>query len=120
MEKMESGYLCEVLHYLLIDRLGTPLVKIPVDLVDVDHEAALDLLYALFKHCKCNEDWAAYAQYHNRLRYAQTPSISVPLGPLLQNNSPFNVKISWLSNRINGTQSPALYLLFSQFQAISS
>ena len=56
MEKMESGYLCEVLHYLLIDRLGTPLVKIPVDLVDVDHEAALDLLYALFKHCKCNED----------------------------------------------------------------
>ena len=56
MEKMESGYLCEVLHYLLINRLGTPLVKIPVDLVDVDHEAALDLLYALFKHCKCNED----------------------------------------------------------------
>ena len=57
---MESGYLCEVLHYLLIDRYGTPLVKIPVDLVVVDHEAALDLLDALFKHCKCYKNWVAY------------------------------------------------------------
>ena len=53
MERMESGYLCEVLHFLLKKRHGTPLVKLPVDLVDVDNEASLDLLCALFKHCKC-------------------------------------------------------------------
>lgn len=49
---MKSGYLCEVLHFLLMERLGTPLVKITVDLVDEDNEASLDLLCALFKHCK--------------------------------------------------------------------
>ena len=51
---MEIGYLCEVLHYLLKERLGTPLVKLSVDLVDKDNEAALDLLCVLFKHCKSN------------------------------------------------------------------
>ena len=53
MEKMESGYLCEVLHFILKKRHGTPLVKLPVDLADVDNEASLDLLRVLFKHCKC-------------------------------------------------------------------
>ena len=53
---MESGYLCEVLHFLLKKRYGTPLVKLTVDLVDVDNEASLDLLGALLKHCKCNEN----------------------------------------------------------------
>ena len=53
MERMESGYLCEVLHFLLRERLGTPFLKISVDLVDVDNEASLDLLCALFKHCEC-------------------------------------------------------------------
>ena len=53
MERMESGYLCEVLHFLLRGRFGTPFLKISVDLVDVDNEASLDLLCALFKHCEC-------------------------------------------------------------------
>ena len=52
MEGMEIGYLCEVLHYLLRERLGTTLVRISVDLVDKDNEASFDLLCALFKHCK--------------------------------------------------------------------
>ena len=55
MERMESGYLCEVLHFLLRERHGTPLVKLPIDLVDEDNEAALHLLCALFKHCECYE-----------------------------------------------------------------
>ena len=55
MKRIESGYLCEVLHFLLNKRYGTPLVKLSVDLVDVDNEASLDLLCALFKHCKCQE-----------------------------------------------------------------
>ena len=53
MKRMESDYLCEVLDFLLKKRHGTPLVKLPVDLVDVDNEASLDLLCAVFKHCKC-------------------------------------------------------------------
>ena len=57
MEKMESGYLCEVLHFLLKKRHGTPLVKLPVDLVDVDNEASLDLLCALFKHSENHENY---------------------------------------------------------------
>ena len=52
MDGMEIGYLCEALHYLLRERLGTPLVRISVDLVDKDNEASFDLLCALFKHCK--------------------------------------------------------------------
>ena len=56
MKRMKSDYLCEVLDFLLKKRHGTPLVKLPVDLVDVDNEASLDLLCALFKHCKCKED----------------------------------------------------------------
>ena len=52
MKKMESGFVCEVLHFLLkkSSRYGTPLVKFPVDLVEMDNEASLDLLRALFKH----------------------------------------------------------------------
>ena len=52
---MECSYVCEVLHFLLRERYGTPLVKLSVDLVDVDNEAALHLLCALFKHCECYE-----------------------------------------------------------------
>ena len=52
MERIESCYLCEVLHFLLKKRHGAPLVKLPVDLVDKDNEAALNLLCALFKHCE--------------------------------------------------------------------
>ena len=50
MKRMECSYVCEVLHFLLKKRLGTPLVKLSVDLVDVDNEASLNLLCALFKH----------------------------------------------------------------------
>ena len=52
MERMESSYFCEVLHFLLEKRekYGAPLVKLPVDLVEKDNEASLDLLHALFKH----------------------------------------------------------------------
>ena len=50
MKKMESGYICEVLHFLLRSRYGTPLVKFSIDLVEMDNEAPLDLLCALFKH----------------------------------------------------------------------
>ena len=50
---MECSYLCEILHFLLKKRHGTPLVKLTVDIVDLDNEASLDLLCALFKHCKC-------------------------------------------------------------------
>ena len=57
MKKMESDYACEVLHFLLRERHGTPLVKLPVDLVDKDNEASLVLLCALFKHCKYYEYW---------------------------------------------------------------
>ena len=53
MERMESSYLCEVLHFLLKERLGQPLVKLAVDLVEIDNEPSLDLLCALFKHCEC-------------------------------------------------------------------
>ena len=53
---MNCSYVCEVLHFLLKERYGTPLVKLPVDLVDVDNEASLDLLSALFEHCKCKEN----------------------------------------------------------------
>ena len=57
MEKMERGYLCEVLQFLLnSDQYGTPFVKMPVDLVDKDNEASLDLLCALFKHCEYHEN----------------------------------------------------------------
>ena len=55
MRRMECSYVCEVLHFLLKKRHGTPLVKLPVDLVNVDNEASLDLLCALFKH----------REYHN-------------------------------------------------------
>ena len=64
MERVESGYLCEVLHFLLKKRHGTPLVKLPVDLVDVDNEASLDLLCALFKHCECHEKCYDYTVDH--------------------------------------------------------
>ena len=63
MERMESGYLCEVLHYLLQKRLGVPLVKTTVDLVDKDNEASLDLMCALLKHCKSY--LANMALFHN-------------------------------------------------------
>jgi len=53
---MDCSYLCDILHYLLKERFGTPLVKLSVDLVDVDNKATLDLLCALFKHCKCHEE----------------------------------------------------------------
>ena len=56
MKEMKIGYVCEVLHFLLRKRYGAPLVKLPIDLVDKDNEASLDLLCALFKHCKCKED----------------------------------------------------------------
>ena len=45
----------EVLRYLLKDRFGTQLVKLSVDLADVDNKASLDLLCTLFKHCECYE-----------------------------------------------------------------
>ena len=57
MERMECSYVCEVLHFLLRKRHGTPLVKLPVDLVDKDNEASLDLLCALFKHRECHENY---------------------------------------------------------------
>ena len=57
---MKSGYLCEILDFLLRERHGTPLVKLPVDLVEVDNEASLDLLCALFKHCECHENCFDY------------------------------------------------------------
>ena len=52
---MNCGFICEVLQYLLKDRFGTQLVKLSVDLADVDNKAALDLLCALFKHCECHK-----------------------------------------------------------------
>ena len=55
IERVESCYLCEVLHFLLRKRYGIPLVKLGIDLVDKDNEAVLDLLCVLFKHCKCYE-----------------------------------------------------------------
>ena len=55
MKMMKCSYVCEVLHFLLRERYGTPLVKLPVDVVDVENEASLDLLFALFKHCECYE-----------------------------------------------------------------
>ena len=61
---MESGYLCEVLHFLLKERHGTSLVKLPVDLVEVDNEASLNLLCALFKHCECHEKYYDYTVDH--------------------------------------------------------
>ena len=57
MKRMESGYVCEVLDFLLKERHGTPLVKLPVDLVDLDNEASLDLLCALFKHRECDDNY---------------------------------------------------------------
>ena len=54
---MECGYACEVLHFLLKKRIGTQLVKLSVDLVDVDNKASLDLLCALFKHSECYENF---------------------------------------------------------------
>ena len=56
MERMKCSNVCEVLHFLLRERYGTPLVKLPVDLVDKDNEASLDLLCALFKHCEYHEN----------------------------------------------------------------
>ena len=55
MKEMKIGYVCEVLHFLLRKRCGGRLVKMPVDLVEVDNEASLDLLCALFKHCECKK-----------------------------------------------------------------
>ena len=46
---MECGYVCEVIRYLLKNRLGTSLVILDVLLSDMDNRAALDLLCALFK-----------------------------------------------------------------------
>ena len=54
MKRMECSYVCEVLHFLLRERYGAPLVKLSVDLVDKDNEASLNLLCALFNHSKCN------------------------------------------------------------------
>lgn len=53
---MNCGLICEVLRYLLKERFGTPLVKLSVDLADVDNKAALSLLCALFKHRECYEN----------------------------------------------------------------
>jgi len=64
MKRMECSYVCEVLHFLLRERHGTPLVKLPVDLVDKDNEASLDLLCALFKHCECHEKCYDYTVDH--------------------------------------------------------
>ena len=50
----------EVLRYFLKDRFGTQLVKLSVDLADVDNKASLDLLCALFKHCECYGNCGAY------------------------------------------------------------
>ena len=49
---MECSYLCEILHCLLKERLGTQLVELKVDLPDVENIAALDLLCLIFKHCE--------------------------------------------------------------------
>ena len=57
MKRIECSYVCEVLHFLMKERYGTPLVKLPVDLVDVDNEASLDLLCALFKHREYHENY---------------------------------------------------------------
>ena len=57
MKRMEYSYLCEILHFLLKERHGTPLLKLTVDIVDLDNEASLDLLCSLFKHCKCKENY---------------------------------------------------------------
>ena len=54
MKEMENGYICGVLDFLLRKRYGAPLVLLSVDLVEVDNEASLDLLCALFKHCECS------------------------------------------------------------------
>ena len=65
MKQMECDYTCEVLHYLLKDRFGTSLVKLSVDLVDLDNKASLDLLSALFKHREChnNDAFIIYLVY---------------------------------------------------------
>ena len=60
---MNCGFICEVLQYLLKDRFGTQLVKLSVDLADVDNKAALDLLCALFKHSECHKNSSAFAEY---------------------------------------------------------
>ena len=57
---MEYGYVCEVLYFLLKKTYGCPLIKLPVDLLDVDNEASLDLLCALFKHRECYETYDTY------------------------------------------------------------
>ena len=54
MKWVDCSNFLEVLDFLLKKRHGTPLVKLTVDLVDVDNEASLDLLCALFKHSKYN------------------------------------------------------------------
>ena len=59
-KKLADGYVCEILHYLLKDRIGTSLVKLSVDLADMDNKAALELLSALFEHCECHENFGAY------------------------------------------------------------
>ena len=56
MKEMENGYICEVLDFLLRKRYGAPLVLLSVDLVEVDNEASLRLLCALFKHCECSHE----------------------------------------------------------------
>ena len=60
MERMECSYVCEVLHFLLRERYGTSLMKLSIDVLDVENEASLDLLFALFKHCKCYERIVMY------------------------------------------------------------
>ena len=62
--EMKSDYLCEVLHFLLKERHGTPLVKLTVDLVEVDNEASLNLLCALFKHCEWHENCYDYTVHY--------------------------------------------------------
>ena len=76
MEVVESGYLCEVLHYLLKERLGTSLVTLTVDLLDVDQEAALNLLCALFKHCKRPEMHVLLNNSHWAISLASTCILS--------------------------------------------
>ena len=50
---MDCDFVCEVLHYLLAERFGTQLIKLSIDLPDVDNMATLDLLCVLFKHREC-------------------------------------------------------------------
>ena len=60
LKPMKYGYVCEVLYFLLRKRFGCPLIDLPVHLKDVDNEATLDLLCALFKHRECYETCDTY------------------------------------------------------------